>query len=145
MPNPTSAGAIGVFGVDGTVQWTGVVSGIVKLAGLQLTDNVAKAVLKNGKGRTIGKTAYDREHAVAIRVIPCDEAGNLATVKSNVVLPAPLALVTVAGHSIAIFDGNYNYEGGGTVGVTQEGYLEMTLPCSRVADANGTMVALTPR
>lgn len=144
MPNPTLAGAVGVFGIDGTVVWTGVVSGVVKLAGVGLTDNIAKAELKNQKGRTIGKTAYNRQHDVSIRVIPSDDAGNLATAKSNVVIPPPLATVTISGHSIPALDGSYNYEGG-SINVTQEGYLEMTLNLSRVADANGTMAALTPR
>jgi len=144
MPNPTLAGVVGIHGIDGSVVWSGVVTGVVKLAGVNLTDNITKATLKSQKGRTIGKIAYDRQHDVSVRVIPSDDAGNLATAKSNVVLPPPFAIVTISGHSISAIDGTYNYEGG-SIAITQEGYLEMTLTLSRVADANGTMGPLTPR
>lgn len=133
-----------MFGVTGKVAYTGVVTGVNYVTGFEVTDNFQVADLKNGVGRVKGQAATNRSFDAVVKMIPVDENGALATAKSNIKWPAPLGVITVTEFGTDTLDGTYNYQGGGKLVTTPEGYIEQQLPCKRHGDTSATAAAFAP-
>jgi len=127
----TLKGKIAVFSVTGALSFTGAAKTTNRLVGSNLTDEFEVSELTDGNDDVIGAAAHRHRHRCTFDVIPYDASGNIATAKTNVKLPDPLALVTIEDFGIDELDGTWNYAGGGTIALTPEGWIRMTLPCAR--------------
>lgn len=126
-------GLAAVFGAKGTVAYTGVSTTQNKKLGTPLDDEFNVVEGKDGAGEVFGVAASGRKHKITIVIVPVDPTSpsSLATAASNIKLPDPLAKVTLAGFGNSLYDGDWNYIGGGKIDETDEGFLKVTLPCGR--------------
>lgn len=129
-------------GVQGTVAFTGMATTVNKLKGWSLTESATGGETKDGDGNFLNVSTSGRMHKCSVSVIPFDSAspGTLAGVKANVVLPVPMAKVTIAGSGIALFDGDWHYakDGGASVRASNDGNsLEIELPLERYEPTGG--------
>ncbi len=137
-------GKFSIFGIDGNIAYTGVGATYNNVVGIGLKDKFDVAELKDRTGSVISESSTNRRAEVTFEVIIFDPAtpGTLATAKSKVLLPDPLAVVTVADMGITYLDGTWNYVGDGDISFTSEGYLKMSLPCRRRGSNLATAAAL---
>lgn len=144
MSTPVLTGKAAVFGLDGTMAYTGLATTENEPQSIDYTDQFTTATLKDKKGWTKGMAATDRQGQLTITFYPFDPASPsvLATARSKVVLPAMLATVTLASFSVDEIDGTYNYIGGGKIRLSNEGYIAMDLPLSRFGSDPTTSAAL---
>ncbi len=106
----TIIGTAAIYGLDGTLAWSGVATTDNEAQSASLQDSCDKAELKDGTGATIGKRYYNRRHTLTVEVVPLS--------KAKATLPALGALVTLAGFGIggaSLYDGNWNYDGEGSI------------------------------
>lgn len=148
MSDINLVGSAAVFGVNGLLAWTGVLTSMTTaqnvVTGGQFKDQADKAELKNGKNRVIGKAASNRRFSHAAKLIPVDANGNLATAKTNVKVPDPLGVITISGYGLGEFDGNWNYDCDAEINLTPEGYIEYSMTLTRHGDNPKTATAFTP-
>ena len=115
---PTAKQLIGLaapFGVvTTTAGWTGVIVTNNKVQNTDMRDEFDKANFMNGDGAIVGRAAYNRQFTLTLEVIFCDPSNpsTESVARSNTVLADMFALVTIAGSSIAHYDGQWNYSGG---------------------------------
>lgn len=136
------SGKVTVTGVQGTVAFTGMLATVNKLVGASLTDSATGGETKDGDGSFLNISTSGRMHKTTIRIIPFDSAtpGTLAGAKANVVLPAPMAKVTIASNGIALLDGDWHYakDGGATIDPSNDGQsLVITMPLERYEPVGG--------
>jgi len=135
------AGRAVVFTVEGTMAYTGVAVSQNSIQSASLSDEFDLLEVRNQRGQTITQMAINIRHRITIEMIPTAVAGTntQAAAALAVELPEPLTLVTLAGFELPEFNGNWNYLGGGSIGLSNQGTISMTLPLGR---PDGT--ALTP-
>lgn len=138
----TSRGTAAVHTVPGTLAFTGLVTTQNRMVGASVQDEFAVAELRDGNNNVIGAFASGRVRRATFDIVPYDSNGVLATAKSNVKLPDPLAVVTIAGFGVDELDGTWNYVGGGSIALSTDGYIRVTLPCAQYDTGNGTPAAL---
>lgn len=149
-----------MYGVDGSLIILGAASTDLsaannKLTGATVTDNFPVAKITDGSN-TLALAAGERTLSATFTIIPWDGSGTtIASAKSNIKLPDKLATVKIYGFGIAALDGStngiandatfatWNYMGGGSITLTPEGYVQVTLPCERYGDTVATAAALT--
>lgn len=159
-PLPVLTGQAAVYGNDGVLEYTGSVVGNQggtpaslsdtdgsnnKFVSASLQDENDKSEIKDGKGRTFCRASANDRQMVTFVIIPFDKGAtpSLATAKTKVALPTKFAIITIANNGV--FDGTYNYEGGGSLATRPDGFVEVTLPCSRWPDpADGTLFKAMP-
>lgn len=106
----TITGTAAIYGLDGTLAWSGVASTDNSAQSAVLKDSCDKSELKSGAGNVIGKRYYNRRHSIDVEVVPVS--------KAKATLPAMGAIVTLASFGIgggSLFDGSWNYDGEGTI------------------------------
>ena len=137
-------GKFSIFGIDGTLAYTGVGATFNSVVGIGLKDKFDIAELKDKGNNVISESPTNRRAEVSFDIIIFDPAtpGTIATAKSKVVLPYPLAVVTIADMGITYLDGTWNYVGDGEINFTVEGYVKMTLPCRRRGNDLATATAM---
>jgi hypothetical protein len=106
-----------VWGNPGTVFFTGLAVADIKLKGMSMADNVRVADAEDGQGYVFASNVKRTSHVLTLTFVPFDSSapGSLATAKSNVKVPDPGAVVTLAGLGNTMLDGDWNYIGGATV------------------------------
>ena len=143
------AGRACVFAIDGTITYQGrfVVTGAPAAAAMETTqmdmqsvgfnDQFEVTTLPNSSGETIGKNARNRTQTLSIDLFILAPAGTNtdAAAKTAIKLPEPLAIVTLASFGNGTFDGDWNYEGPGSVNMAADGYARVSLNLSRVDGA----------
>jgi hypothetical protein len=120
-----------VWGNSGTVAYSGMLSTANAVrGGARLKDEIRLSDARDGSGVIFASNA---PYSVT----------SLAAAKGLVALPAPGALVTIAGIGISKFDGDWNYVGGGEIalGGSDEEPIVISGVMLRRVSANGTTVA----
>ena len=138
-----AVGKAAVHTVAGGLAFTGLAKTQNRLVGTNVTDEFNVAELRDGLNNVIGAVATSHNRRASFDIVPYDSGGNLATAKSNVKLPDPLAIVTISDFGVDELDGTWNYVGGGSIALTPDGYIRMTLPCAQYDSGSGTPAALT--
>ena len=146
------AGHAAVYAIDGTIAYTGKAFVDASTVALSSANAEPQSVsfghefqtieVKSRAGKTVGMASLNESQTVQVTIIVhAGAGGTYATAKNAVKLPAPLALVTLAGFdgTGASLDGTYNYVGGGSISLTSEGYHSISLQLKRFEG-----VALTP-
>lgn len=146
-------GVATVWGMNGTLAIAAFTGGATilattanKLMGGSLSDEVAVGTLEAG-GEIIGKSFANRMHKITFEIVPIDATTippSLATSKSHIVLPDPGAKVTIAGFGNSLYDGDWNYVGGGTItpGTQPTEHLKITIPCERFGSTPAALAAV---
>lgn len=130
-----------VFGIDGTVAYTGMATTGNEPENLEYTENYKTHETRAKDGETIGLVFYDKQEELTIDFFPCAAAGvgAIATAKANIVLPAIGAKVTIAAMSGSVAnDTTWLYVGGGKIRWENENIVKMTLPLKQFSTDIGT-------
>ena len=140
------SGKVTVTGARGTVAFTGMLSTVNKLQNISFADSATGGETKDGVGSFLNIISSGRMSKLNISIIPFDSAspGTLAGAEANVVLPDPMAKVTIASNGITLIDGDWHYAaaGGGDIKVANDGKsLEISLPLERYEPVGATAPA----
>lgn len=152
------AGRASIHGMDGAFAYTAVaaIHGSASLSttenevqSINLTDDFDVSELMDRRGELIGMAARNRRLTITVELVitaASDGTQSAANAAANVVLPEKLGLVTLSSFGITLLDGTWNYVGGGSVGLTPEGFLRMTLHLRRnlVGATEAGLAPLTP-
>lgn len=143
------AGRATVFTAAGTVAYVGVAtvaSTQNEVQNVTLTDEFDLVEVKNRYGQTMSQMAINLRQRLTVEIIPHADTApagagpqTQALADDAVELPAPLSLVALASFEVAEFNGNWNYLGGGSIGLSNTGAITVSLPLGRPDGA-----ALTP-
>lgn len=139
MAAPTFIGYVTVWGIDGTMAYTGMATADNILEQLSYEDTTKEHETKDKQGETIGLKLWDPKKMLTINFFPAKAAGggSIAAAKLVVDLPARGSKVTVAamvGAGSPVFDLNgttWLYVGGGRIELNQENEVKMVLPLRR--------------
>lgn len=143
MADKIYAGRASVHGIPGGIAYSGVativatnmLSTMNEAQRVTLNDNFDVTSLKDRSGIVISKVATNRNQSISLEFVPTDVSGaspqTQAAALTALTLPDMLALITLSGFGTALFDGDWNYAGGGSVGLTNEGFPSMTLTAER--------------
>ena len=119
MPDQTTqVGTAVIFGITGDVA---VGTGAV-LTQINVEQQANKHQSKNKSGNTLGVVCWDKRFKVTAHYYPTGD--------SPTAIPTIGSRIAVTGCGPAA-DGNYIYEGGGTLEFTQEGVCKQVLPLMR--------------
>lgn len=121
-----------VFGIDGTIQYTGVAASGAEITKISFEDQVKTYEHKNRKGEVVGMTFYNRTKKASIDFYPTAPAGDgaIALAAENMHLPDPGSKIELADHAGADLNSDvWIYVGGGTIEFTNEAEAKMKLPC----------------
>lgn len=138
---PTYIGRVFVWGLDGTLAYTGLTTAQNEPQRLSYRDEISRHDSKDKKGETIGIQLYNPNPKITVTFMPCQTAGggSIALSKQNVVLPAKGSKVTLAGfppntgtaEDVSVNSAKWIYFGGGGIEFTNEGEVVMTLPLEK--------------
>src|SRR5688500_14250273 len=106
------AGKIAVYGIDGTLAFTGMIKGANILKSTSVTQSQREAQLEK-QGLIIGKAADLIMRQASFSFVPYSSDGTptLAEAKALVLFPSPLGVLTVADYGITMFDGAWTCVG----------------------------------
>jgi hypothetical protein len=134
-----------VYALDGcTVAFSGMASTDNEMTGgLTLNDSFDKAEIMGKDGRVPARGASNRRHTLTVEVVFMDPGGaaTRATAAGKTALPGKFSIVTLAGFNNALFNGDWNYEGG-SISTGVNGFMKASLSISRTEKADGTMAAM---
>lgn len=135
----TLGGKIAVYGIDGTLAYTGMAKTVNILKGFTLSESAREAELDKN-GHIIGGARDNVRRQISVSFIPYDPSNtsSLATAKSNVVLPPQLGQITIADWGITALNGTYTAKGTWTVSTREDGYLEISGTAENYLQADGT-------
>lgn len=131
-------GRAAIYGIDGTIAYTGVASTEAEIQGMNLTDDFDSTDLMNRDAEVIGTASRNPRQSITVDVVIVQAPGggqSIATAKGNFALPAQMAIVALADFGITALNGDWNYAGGGTAAFTTDGYMRLSLPLRRNAGA----------
>jgi hypothetical protein len=140
MSEPTFIGRVYVWGLDGTLAYTGMSTAQNELQKLSYRDEIARHDSKDKKGETVGVQLWNPNPKTTVTFMPCEAmaAGSIANAKTRVLLPAKGSKVTLAafpptvgGAEILPNSASWIYFGGGEIEFTNEGEVVMTLPLEK--------------
>lgn len=137
----TLVGKAAIYGIDGQVQYTGVATTRTQLAAVSLTAEANVAFMQGTNSDTIGAAASNQRETLSIDFTPTAAPGDqtYAGGQSAMKKPDNLAIVSLSGFGHADFDGDWNFGGSWSAGLTPEGYVRCTMNLLRFNNA-----ALTP-
>ncbi len=153
MAEPTHIGRVFVFGLDGTLSWTGTAAAAQATNENEpqeatATDDVTRHVSKDKKGETIGLQLYDPNPKVRVTCMPCAAAtgaGAIASARAQVFLPAKGSAVTLASFPAGPGSGEdyfnasaWLYLGGGEITLNNEREAVVTMTLERFNTALAT-------
>lgn len=98
-----------------------------------LSDEFELIDVRDQWGRQISQAATGCRQTVQVELIPLAESGTNteAAAAAALALPVPLEKVTLAEFEDADLNGEWNYQGGGTKGYSNDGVARLTLPLAR--------------
>lgn len=130
MPD-TIAGVATIFGINGTVTYSGVTA-TIEPEQADYEDQFDVAELTDKDGDIIAFAAHKpREEANFTLYIT---GANLAAAE-GLVKPGPLAEVTTANFQVAHYNGTWNYIGGWKIMGKKDDFWKVQMPCRRAGGA----------
>lgn len=129
MAAPTQIGVVTVWGVDGTLAYTGLASTDNVLESVDLNDEAEVTRRRDNLGETKGVLIWDPRKTITVTFYPSDPS-DISDSKDNIVLPAKGSTVTLASFptNSGLNETTWIYEQGGSIGFTNEGEAKITLP-----------------
>lgn len=131
-----------VWGNPGTVAWSGMASTDNEVrAGGRLRDEIRVSDARDAEGRIFASNVTRDQQTTVWDVTP-KSSTSLSAAKALISLPAPGAVVTIAGVGNNIFDGSWNYVGGGEIvlGQSDEEAIVITGMTLRRVSTDGSTV-----
>jgi len=136
MSAPTQIGTVTVWGLDGTLLFSGLIAADNILESISLEDDAEELERKDKLGETVGLRVWDPKKRIEVSFYPSKPAGTgaIAGAKTNVVLPTKCAKVEIAGMPGSLFnDTTWLYVKGGRVEGANEQEMKITLPLRKYA------------
>ena len=140
----TLSGKFAVYGMDGTLAFTGLVktANIVKTFSLGRSTRSAR-LEKNGHIVGGAEDIAVLQMTASFTPYSSDATPTLAEAKALVVLPPILGDITIDDFDITDADGTWTSVGTVTVNPREDGYLEMSVTGERYLQSDGTYKALS--
>jgi hypothetical protein len=132
MANEVQTGKAVVFGVTGTVSYTGI--GTIELQTGSFDDRFDLHETRDKQGEVIGLQAWNPLREVTLNFTPVSSAtgaGAINDAKLGLALPSPLASVSLTNFAHADLTGTWIYIGGGRIDLSNQTEGTMTLPCRK--------------
>ena len=125
-------GTATIFGTKGTVTVGSVAMTVV--TGIGLKANHPKADLKDGDDSIKARAYGARNDTLSVDFTPIADSGTntQANVVAKFTLPAVGATVAIANTGVPDIDGNWNYDGEGSINLRGGQAASMTLPLVRI-------------
>ena len=133
------------MGVTGALlSGTVIVTGTTVLQTLSLKRTTPVARLKDGATNTLAKGFARPVDTLTVKFAPVAVAGTntWANAAANVKLPAIGGIVTISDTALTDIDGDWNYDGEGSIDPDNGGPLTITLTLSREGNNAGAPAAL---
>lgn len=135
----TLIGTASVFALDGvTVAYTSPAGVVGTPTGINFSDSASQAKAADASGQTFAVGFTEFEHSITVDLMRITDGTPGTTrqgAKDEVVLPAIGTKITLAGFetgsSGTLINGDWNYVGGGTVNLSNNGFMKATLPLKR--------------
>jgi hypothetical protein len=143
-------GKVAVYGIDGTIAFTGLVKTVNIVKGFSFTQNAREARLEQN-GHIIGGARDLSVRRISVTFCPFDSTAagtpgsTLAVAKDNLQasIPPELGDLTIADWDVTIFDGTWTAVGAISITTNEAGYAEVTVEGEQYRQANGTYAALS--
>lgn len=134
-------GRAAIFGIDGTLAYTGVATTRAQIASIGVTHEENMAFIQASNGDTIGAASSNQRQSIQIEFTPTAAPGDQTYTGAitAMVKPTPLAVVALSGFGNSELDGNWNFGGNWSSNLTADGYVRCSMNLLRF---NGD--ALTP-
>lgn len=122
-----------------------VTSSNSKVMGVGRRDEFPIAEHRDGTSSVFAVTADEPIFRLSIRWTPMSpsSSGSLALARTNMVLPDPLDIVTLAGFGNNQIDGAWYYTGGGSIDLSSDGLVEASMELSRYGGTGATSATIT--
>jgi hypothetical protein len=139
MSAETQIGRVIIFGLDGTMLYSGMATTGNEPSAISYDDTVEVHRSKDRKGEVIGAQFYNAVKKIIVNFYPCVAAGGTkAAAQANMVLPPYGAKATLAGFppvpatvEDTINSAKWIYFGGGKIDLSNEAEVKMVLPLER--------------
>jgi hypothetical protein len=137
MSAESQIGRVIIFGLDGTVAYTGVATTENEPQSMSYDDSVEVHRSKDRKGEVIGAQFFNPVKKISINFFPCTAAGDTkAHAQAKMVLPAIGAVVALAAWPVPstgeiLNNTKWIYFGGGKIDFSNEDSVKMVLPLER--------------
>lgn len=147
----TYFGRVAVRGMAGTIEFSGTGSVVVGDAQMvsrsaNVTDEMDVIELSDKHGEVVGAVASNRRRRLTVEFVPTANSATSpqeeALAQAQLVFPKSAAVAgsqTIAPWKVKLssfggdIDGDYNYFGGASIGVTSEGFTSYTMPLVKYA------------
>lgn len=132
MAEPTHIGTVTVWGIDGTVAYSGLASTENLPETVSLEDGTDEHESKDAKGEVVGLKLFNPVARATVKVYPSKAAGTgaIAAARANIILPVKGAKVTLAGFhaNSGLNSSAWIYAGGGSQEYNNVGEVALNLP-----------------
>ena len=132
MAAPTHyIGTVTVWGLDGTMAYTGIATTANLLESASYEDTTEEHEAKDRWGEVVGVKLFNPRENLTINFFPSSVAGSasIAAAAANVLLPPKGAKVTIADMPGSHLDAaTWLYLGGGNIELSNSGDVKMVLP-----------------
>lgn len=140
-------GKIAVYGIDGTIAFTGLVKTANIVKGFSFTQSAREARLEKN-GHVIGGARDLSTRRISVTFCPFDPTSPgsaLATAKDKLEasIPPELGDLTIADWDVTIFDGTWTAVGAINITTNESGYAEVTVEGEQYLQSDNTYKALS--
>ena len=134
------------IGLDGTLVTAELAEVDTKITGLRFGRKTPKVEVLDGNKNVISKGYANPQDSIVFKGIVVDSAtpGTVAGAKAKVKLPVAGKTVVIGGTGVALYDGNWTYDGDGDANPSSDGALEIQIPCIRVGPPTDNIPSYLP-
>ena len=120
-------------GINGLVQTAELATTKTKVSDLKYSRKTPKVEVTDGNNNVISKAYADPQDAITVEAILVDDAGSptQSGAQANAKLPLAGAVVTLSSTGTTYFDGDWNYDGEGSIVPSKGDAWKITLPLIR--------------
>lgn len=121
-------------GINGVVQTAELATTKTKVSDLKYSRKTPKVEVTDGNNNILSKAYADPQDAITVEAILLDDSGTptQSGAQANGKLPLAGAVVTLSATGSTYFDGDWNYDGDGTVVPSRSDAWKLSLPLIRV-------------
>lgn len=140
------AGKVAVYGLDGTIAFSGMLKTVNIVKGFSWTQSAREARLEKN-GHVIGAARDLAVRQITVTFVPYDSdatptlAGACDVLQAAV--PPALGDVTIADSDVTIFDGTWTAVGSVSINPREDGYAEVTVTAEQYLQSGGSYQALS--
>ena len=120
-------------GINGKVQTAELANTKTKVSDLKYSRKTPKVEISDGNNNVLSKAYADPQDSIAVEAILLDDSGvpTQTGAQANAKLPLAGAVVTLTDTGSDYFNGDWNYDGDGSIVASKSDAWKLTLPLIR--------------